>query len=111
MSGENAAAGLPGYRKTLEHPYLEELYTGAPVAPPTAGLPWTVGGYEYNPLIEDRPSPPPPAPDRGIKTLHSCGSCGSTFGFNGVTDAAVCPRCGEAAAMVTGLTAPGTPWF
>ncbi len=109
MSGENAAAGLPGYRKTLEHPYLEELYNGAPVAPPPAGLPWTVGGYEYNPLIEDRPTPPPPTPDRGIKNVGTCKTCGA-FGFS-ATDAAKCPKCGEAEAMVTGMTAPGTPWF
>jgi hypothetical protein len=109
VTGHNAAAGLPGYRKTLTQPYLEELYNSPPPAPPDAGLPWTVGGYEYNPLIEDPPTPPPPKPDRGIKHIGTCKACGA-FGFS-ATDAAKCPQCGEATAMVTGMTAPGTPWF
>lgn len=108
MSGENAAAGLPGYKKTLQQPYLQELFNSPPPAPPDAGLPWTVG-YEYNPLIEDRPTPPPPAPDRGIKTVGKCSACGA-FGFS-QTDAATCPSCGEGTAMVTPTYTPGTPWF
>lgn len=109
MSGENAAKGLPGYKKTLSQPYLGELFNSPTPAPPDAGLPWTVGGYEYNPLIEDRPTPPPPTPDRGIKDVGKCQACGA-FGFSR-TDAAKCPSCGEMQAAVTPTYTPGTPWF
>jgi hypothetical protein len=107
--GENESKGLPGYKKALSQPYLSELFDAPPAAPPDAGLPWTVGGYEDNPLIEDRPTPAPPRPDRGIKEVGRCKSCGS-FGFS-ATDAATCPSCGDAEAMVSGLYTPGTPWF
>jgi hypothetical protein len=107
--GSNAAKGLPGYKKTLTEGYLPELYNAPTPAPPTAGLPWAVGGYEYNPLIEDRPSPPPPEPDRYLRNMRKCGSCGAA-GFS-TTDAAKCPECGAMQQAVTPTYTPGTPWF
>jgi ribosomal protein S27AE len=109
MSGENAAKGLPGYRKTLSQPFSPQQYdTGAP-APPTAGLPWTIGGYSDNPLIDDPPNAAPPAPDRCIIDKTQCSRCGSSV-FP-TTDAAACPNCGEMAQAVTPTYTPATPWF
>jgi len=107
--GANAAKGLPGYKKTFTTGYYPEQYNTGPAAPPDAGLPWSVGGYDYNPLIADPPTPPPPPPDRGIKHLTTCEACGVT-GFS-KTDAATCPSCGEMAQAVTPTYTPGTPWF
>ena len=109
MSGENAAKALPGYRKTLTQGYYGELYNTGPPAPPDAGLPWTIGGYSDNPLISDPPTPPPPAPDRGIKHMGPCPACG-VFGFS-QTDAATCPNCSEMQRAVTPTYTPATPWF
>lgn len=107
-NGENAAKGMPGYKKTLTSGYYTELYTGSAPAPPDAGLPWKVGDSDDNPLSSDPPNAPPPQPDRYIMDKgQRCQGCGAF----GVTDAAPCSSCGDAARMVTGLTTPGTPWF
>lgn len=109
MSGENAAKGMPGYRKTLTGGFYPELYNTGPAAPPDAGLPWTVDGYSDNPLITDPPNPAPPAPDRYIQDKTTCKQCG-TSSFSR-TDAAGCPNCGEMAQAVTPTYTPSTPWF
>lgn len=107
MSGENAAKGMPGYRKTLTGGFYPELYNTGPAAPPDAGLPHT--GYSDNPLSDDPPNPAPPTPDRGIQDVTSCKQCG-TSSFSR-TDAASCPNCGEMQQAVTPTYTPGTPWF
>jgi hypothetical protein len=111
-NGENAAKSTmgAGYKKAMTGSYYAELYNASPIAPPDAGLPWTIGDYTDNPLIDDPPSPPPPAPDRCLRGLSTCESCGATFGFSR-TDAATCPNCTDAQTITNGLTAPGTPWF
>jgi hypothetical protein len=109
MSGENAAKGMPGYRKTLTGGFYPELYNTGPPAPPDAGLPWKVGAETSNPLSDDPPNPAPPSPDRGIQDVTSCKQCG-TSSFSR-TDAAACPNCGEMQQAVTPTYTPGTPWF
>lgn len=107
-NGENAAKGMPGYKKTLDSPYYTELYTGAAPAPPDAGLPWKVGDSDDNPLSSDPPNKPPPAPDRYLMSKgQQCSGCGAFI----ATDRAPCSSCSDAARMVTGLTMPGTGWF
>jgi hypothetical protein len=107
-NGENAAKGMPGYKKTLSSPYYSELYTGAAPAPPDAGLPWKVGDSDDNPLSSDPPNAAPPQPDRYIIDKgNQCQGCGAFI----ATDRAPCSSCSDAARMVTGLTMPGTPWF
>jgi hypothetical protein len=107
--GENESMGLPGYKKALSAPYLTELFSAPPAAPPDSGLPWKVNDYDDDPMIKDPATPAPPGPDRGIKSVGKCKSCG-VFGFS-ATDAATCPTCGESEAIVSGLYTPGTPWF
>lgn len=109
-AGSNAAGGLPGYKKAANVGYYSELFNAGPAAPPDAGLPWTIGDQTNNPLIEDAPTPAPPKPDRFLRGLSTCGSCGATFGFSR-TDAATCPNCTDAQSITNGLTAPGAPWF
>jgi hypothetical protein len=106
--GENAAKGMPGYKKTLTGPYYTQLYDGSAPAPPDAGLPWKVGDSDDNPLSSVPINGPPPAPDRGIIDKGArCQGCGTFI----ASDAAPCSSCSDAARMVTGLTTPGTPWF
>jgi hypothetical protein len=105
--GSNAAKGLPGYKKTLTQGFYPELFNTGPAAPPAAGIPWTTR-YEDSPLIEDPPTPPPPTPDRYIRSMSRCAACGAAI-LSGDTG---CSECGQPiAAMTTGLTTPGTPWF
>lgn len=106
MSGENAAGGLPGYRKTLTQAFTPQLYDTGPPAPPDAGLPGALGGYRDDDAAVNTP---PPAPDRCIMDKTQCPSCGSSVFLK--TDAAACPNCGEMQQAVTPTYTPGTPWF
>lgn len=107
--GSNAAKGRlgAGYTKAMQSPFYGELYNAAPAAQPDIPTP----GYNSSPLTDPARNEPPPAPDRYLRGLSTCASCGGTFGFNGVTDAQVCPSCSDAQRITGGLTAPGTPWF
>jgi hypothetical protein len=108
VSGENAAKAMPGYRKAMTGGFYPQAFDAATPAPPDA--PSTLS-YSDSPLVKPAVNEPPTAPDRMLRGLSTCGSCGGTFGFNGVTDAAVCPRCAEMDAAVTPTYTPGTPWF
>jgi hypothetical protein len=106
--GSNAAKGLPGYKKALSGGFYPQLFNAAPAAPPDAGQPSLLSGYESSPLIDDPPTRPPPKPDRYVRDLHQCEACGFT-GFS-ITDAAKCPDCGGMQKAITPTYTPGTPW-
>lgn len=107
MSGENAAGGLPGYKKTLTQPFNPQQYDTGPAAPPDTGLPQALGNFG-SALDDMPPNTAPPAPDRCIIDKDHAQRQSSAFP---TTDAAARPNRDEVAQAVTPTYTPGTPWF